>query len=73
MNHAKDFSNKTVKQLEKKEISIIGTQAVPGFEGDNYFTGVAYNLSYKGKSFLRTHSQVIVLAGSSWNPETDLK
>ena len=72
MNHTRAFSPKTIKQLSKKGISIISTQAVPAFEGDIYFSGVAYMLSYKNTGFLRTHSQVIVLANSSWNPETDL-
>jgi hypothetical protein len=70
MSHTKDFSKKTLAQLDKKAISIVGTQAVPAFEGDLYFVGVAYMLSYKGNGFMRTHSQVIILAGSSWNPET---
>jgi hypothetical protein len=70
--HSKDFSAKTLKQLSNKDISIIGTQAVPGYDGDMFFSGVAYNLCYNGNGFLRTHSQVIVLAGSSWNPKTDL-
>ena len=69
---AKDFSHKTISQLERKQIEIIGTQAVPAFDGDKYFSGVAYHLSYNGTGFMRTHAQVIVLAQSSWNPATDL-
>jgi len=69
----KDFSKKTLSQLSKKGISIVGQQAIPGFEGDKYFSGVAYNLAYNDTGFMRTHDQVIVLAASSWNPETDLK
>jgi hypothetical protein len=72
MTHTKDFSKKTLSQLESKSILIVGTQAVPAFEGDKYFSGVAYQLCYNNKSFLRTHSQIIVLAQSSWNPATDL-
>jgi len=72
MSQTKNFSKKTLAQLDKKTISIVGTQAIPAFEGDIYFSGVAYMLSYNGNGFMRTHSQVIVLAGSSWNPETDL-
>jgi hypothetical protein len=72
MTHTKDFSKKTQKQLNDKHITIIGTQAIPGFEGDSFFSGVAYMLEYNGKGFMRTHSQVIVLAQSSWNPDTDL-
>lgn len=66
------FSKKTMRQLAAKEISIVSQQAIPAFEGDKYFSGVAYQLSYKGQGFMRTHSQVIVLAQSSWNPATDL-
>lgn len=72
MNHAKDFKPKTIKQLAAKEIVIVGTQAIPAHGNDKHFASVAYLLNYKGKGFMRTHSQVIVLAGSSWNPETDL-
>jgi len=68
----KDFSKKTLSLLSKKGISIIGTQAVPDFDGDRYFSGVAYKLVYDGTMFLRTFQQVQVLAASSWNPETDL-
>jgi len=72
MLHTRDFSKKTLAQLDKKAISIVGTQAIPAFEGDVHFSGVAYILSYNGNGFMRTHSQVIILAGSSWSPETDL-
>lgn len=65
MNNSKDFSRKTVSQLSKKEINIIGTQAIPDYEGDKFFSGVAYKLEYKGIGFMRTHSQVITLACSS--------
>lgn len=68
----KDFSKKTVSALSKKGISIVGSQAVPSHDGDKYFSGVAYNLVWNGTGFMRTHSQVIVIASSSWNPETDL-
>jgi len=67
-----DFSKKTLRQLSNKGITVIGSQAMPAFEGDKYFTGVAYNLVWNNTGFIRTHSQVIVLASSSWNPETDL-
>lgn len=72
MNHTRAFSPKTIKLLSQKEITIVSTQAVPAYDGDKYFSGVAYLLDYKGKGFMRTHSQVVVLALSSWNPETDL-
>lgn len=68
----KDFSKKTLAILSKKGISIIGTQSVPAFEGDNYFSGTAYKLLYKETQFMRLYFQVITLASSSWDPETDL-
>jgi len=67
-----DFSKKTLSLLSKKNISVIGAQAIPSFEGDLYFSGTAYKLRYNEVHFMRTHSQVIVLAQSSWNPELDL-
>jgi hypothetical protein len=67
---SKDFSAKTLSALSKKGVSVIGSQAVPAFEGDQYFSGVAYILDAQGRQLLRTHSQVIVMASSSWTPET---
>jgi hypothetical protein len=72
MNFSKDFSKKTVSQLAKKGISIVGIQAVPAFKGDQYFSETAYILKHEGTGFIRSFSQVIVLASSSWNPKTDL-
>ena len=69
---SKDFSKKTLRQLAAKNVQLYSALAVPAFEGDTCFSGVAYNLSYNGTGFIRSHSQVIILAGSSWNPETDL-
>lgn len=67
-----DFSKKTMRQLAAKGISLVGLQATPAFEGDQYFSDTAYQLVWNGTGFIRTYSQVIVLAASSWNPETDL-
>ena len=69
----KDFSKKTLAQLDKKGIKIVGSQAIPAFPGDKYFSGVSYSLSVNSRGFIRTHSQVVILAQSSWNPETDLQ
>lgn len=71
MNHSKDFSARTRSLLSSKGISVVGTQAVPAWDGDTCFSGVAYMLSYNGQGFLRTHSQVVCLAQSSWSPEMD--
>lgn len=68
----RDFSKKTLAQLTKKGISVIGAQAVPAFDGDKYFSGSAYKLEWNGTGFLRTFDQVLVLAASSWDPATDL-
>jgi hypothetical protein len=68
---SKDFSSKTINALAKKGVEIVRTKAVPAFEGDQYFSGVAYMLSFNGSGFLRTHSQVLVMANSSWNPQDD--
>lgn len=69
MNAHLDFSKKVRTSLSKKGISIIGSQAIPSFEGDVYFSDVAYILVWNGTQFLRTYSQVNCLALSSWNPE----
>ena len=65
-----DFSKKVLASLSKKGISIVGSVAVPAFEGDVYFQEVAYNLVWNGIGFIRTYSQVNTLAISSWCPET---
>lgn len=67
-----DFSKKTMRQLSAKGISLVGLQATTAFEGDKYFSDTAYKLVWNGIGFIRTHSQVIILAASSWNPATDL-
>lgn len=67
-----DFGKKTARQLSAKNIQIIGKQAIPGFEGDKFFSDTAYKLNFEGKSFLRTHAQVCAIAASSWDPKTDL-
>lgn len=33
-----DFSKKTISNLSKKGVSITGKQAIPGFDGDKYFS-----------------------------------
>lgn len=65
----KDFSKKVLASLAKKGISIVGSQAVPAFEGDVYFQDVAYMLVWNETQFLRTYSQVNSLALSSWCPK----
>jgi hypothetical protein len=55
MSHAKDFSKKTLSQLANKGISILGSTAIPAFEGDKYFSGVAYQLAYNGTGFIRNY------------------
>lgn len=68
----KDFSKKTLAGLAKKGVNIIGVVAVPSFEGDVYFSGTAYQLEFNGTGFIRSHSQILVMAASSWNPEVDI-
>lgn len=65
-----DFSKKVLAALSKKGISIVSSVAVPAFDGDVYFQGVAYNLVWNGTGFIRTYSQVNTLAISSWCPKT---
>ena len=65
----KDFSKKVLASLSKKGISIVGSVAVPAFEGDVYFQEVAYTLVWNETSFIRTYSQVNSLALSSWCPK----
>lgn len=70
MNYSKDFSKKVNAALSSKGISVVGATAVPAFEGDKYFTGIAYTLVWNGISFLRSYQDVQVLALSSWDPAT---
>lgn len=41
----RNFSKSTLKALALKGIEIVSSQAIPAFEGDVFFTGVAYLLS----------------------------
>lgn len=68
---ASHFSSKTLKSLSRKGVEVIGTMAVPAFEGDVYFSGTAYQLKVNGGLIIRTHSQVVVMGSSSWTPEFD--
>lgn len=68
----KDFSAKTLAALSKKGVNVVSVQAVPAFDGDKYFSGCAYMLDYNGHGFMRTHSQVVIMAASSWHPEKDI-
>jgi len=67
----KDFSPKTLSLLAKKGVCIVSVMAVPAFEGDKYFSGTAYSLSYNGQSFIRRHSQILTMAVSSWHPSNE--
>ena len=58
----RNFSTKTVKALAAKGIAIVGSQAVAAFEGDVYFSGVAYMLDDNGTGRLRTFTEVLALA-----------
>ena len=58
----RDFSAKTIRALRIKGIRVIGTQAVPDFEGDRYFSGVAYRLDDNGAHRVRSHAEVLRLA-----------
>lgn len=69
MNFTKDFSRKTLKQLASKNINIMGVQAIPAFEGDQYFSGTGYVLNAGGSQIIRTYDQVVVMGSSSWTPE----
>ena len=60
----RNFSTKTVKALAAKGIAIVGAQAVPAFEGDVYFSGVAYMLDDNGTGRLRTFTEVLAIAAS---------
>jgi hypothetical protein len=61
----KDFSQKTLKGLSQKSIRVVGVQAVPGFPGDEFFTGKAYALDIYGCQYLRPHKSVMEIAGMS--------
>jgi hypothetical protein len=68
-NSILDFSKKVRTALAKKGIEIVGSVAVPAFEGDVYFSGIAYQLVWNETSFLRDYEQVNILALSSWCPK----
>lgn len=58
----RDFSRTTLKTLASRGINVIGTQAVPSFDGDQYFTGRAYRLDDNGYHKVRSHSEVMDMA-----------
>lgn len=66
---SKDFSRKTLTALSRKGVAIGGATLAPGADG-SYANGErAYALIVDGCQYLRTHSQVLVCAASSWRGE----
>lgn len=59
---SKDFSRKTLSNLSRKGIAVIASHAVPAFDGDRYFSGVAYALNDNGAHKIRRHGEVMALA-----------
>jgi hypothetical protein len=59
---ARNFSSKTLKGLTRKGIAVIGSQAVPAFQGDVYFSDVAYAISDNGTHRLLRHGEIIALS-----------
>lgn len=64
----RDFSTRTIKALRAKGVEIISSQAAPAFEGDKYFTGTVYTLTWNDTAFVRTDLQILAMAASSWQP-----
>jgi len=62
MRAARDFSRKTLNALAKRNITVIGSQAAPAYEGDWSLSGRVYQVSVDGCAMIRTHSQVMGLA-----------
>jgi len=46
----RDFNSATIKALRSQGIEVIGRVAAPDFEGDVYFSGLAYQLDDNGTS-----------------------
>jgi hypothetical protein len=62
-NAALTFSAATRAALARKGITITRTQAIPGFEGDRYFSGTAYVLNDNGTQRVRSFNEVLTLSG----------
>ena len=58
----RDFSSLTIKALAKQGIRVIGTQAAPAYEGDQFMTGKVYRLDDNGCGKIRSHAQVLEMA-----------
>lgn len=59
----RDFNRKTVSDLGKKGISIVGCTWVPGADGSFANGERAYQLDDCGTMRIRTFTQVLALAG----------
>lgn len=66
---SKDFSRKTLGQLFRKGISVGGATVAPGADGTFANGERVYALVVNGCQYLRTHSQVLTCAASSWRGE----
>ncbi|CAB4157789.1 hypothetical protein UFOVP681_45 [uncultured Caudovirales phage] len=62
MRAARDFSRKTIAALAKNGIAVIGSQAAPAYDGDEAFSGRAYQVSVDGCALMRSHAQVMEMA-----------
>ena len=62
MRASRDFSRKTLNALAKRNITVIGSQAAPAYEGDWALSGRVYQVSVDGCAMMRTHSQVMGMA-----------
>lgn len=59
---ASHFCRTIVRQLARKGIVVSSGQATPAFDGDKFFTAIAYGLVKDNCRYLRFYSEVIAIA-----------
>ena len=58
----RDFSSLTLKALAARNVFVIGTQAAPAYDGDQFLTGRSYRLDNNGCGMIRSHKEVLEMA-----------
>ena len=58
----RDFSSLTLKALAARNVFVVGTQAAPAYEGDEFLAGRVYRLDNNGCGVIRSHAEVLEMA-----------
>lgn len=67
------FGKRLVSTLEAKGLTFQGVQAGPAYEGDQINSGMDFVVVINGTGCVRTYSQLMAMAASSWTAASELE